>query len=314
MVPGTHRATGRVVALIALLLLVGIALRGYLPGQSRDANQQSANNPAAVIGVLILLIAAIAIITIAIVAALRQPRTRRPDAAVLRDSPAGDGQRPTWRFVLIALLVLVAWLVCVILLLRLSGRIEFGQPRPTTAPSTPTPGTAPAPPTPPSEPKDDGGDVIWPLFATTVFMLLLWAAGIVAALRRNRRAPQPQHVGGSHLLSQPPSAQPLAVAAERGLAAMGDLRREPREAIIACYAAMEDALADAPGAVPRDSDTPSEVLDRAIEHHAIHGSSGGELVGLFAEARFSPHVMNEQHRETAVRALEAVLAELRSAV
>jgi hypothetical protein len=114
--------------------------------------------------------------------------------------------------------------------------------------------------------------------------------------------------------SSPPGAQPLAVAAERGLAEMGDLSREPREAIIACYAAMEDALANAPGAVPQDSDTPSEVLARAIEHHAIHGASASELVGLFAEARFSPHVMTEEHRQAAVRALEAVLAELRSVV
>jgi uncharacterized membrane protein YhdT len=304
-----------VVALIALLLLVGIALRGYLPGETRDTNDQPTNNPAAMIAVLTLLIAATAIITIAIVAALRQPRTRRPDARQLRDSPAGDGQRPTWRFVMIVLVVLLAWLVCVVLLLRLSGRIEFGRPPGTTAPSTPTPSTTPAaPPSPPSEPKDTDGDVIWPLFATTVVMLLLWAAGIVVALRRGRRTPQPQRVDGFQPPSQPPGAQPLAVAAELGLAEMGDLSREPREAIIACYAAMEAALANAPEAVPQDSDTPSEVLARAIEHHAIHGASAGELVGLFAEARFSPHVMNEQHREAAVRALEAVLAELRSVV
>ncbi|MDT5008831.1 MAG: hypothetical protein QOH57_448 [Mycobacterium sp.] len=93
---------------------------------------------------------------------------------------------------------------------------------------------------------------------------------------------------------------------------MGDLSREPREAIIACYAAMEDALVEAPGAKPQDSDTPSEVLARAVEHHAIHSGSATELVDLFAEARFSPHVMNEEHRETAVRALELVLDELRS--
>jgi hypothetical protein len=35
-------------------------------------------------------------------------------------------------------------------------------------------------------------------------------------------------------------------------------------------------------------------------------------VNLFAEARFSPHVMNERHREVAVRALRLVLDELGS--
>ena len=39
-----------------------------------------------------------------------------------------------------------------------------------------------------------------------------------------------------------------------------------------------------------------------------------ELVHLFEEARFSPHVMDESHRASALRVLRLVLAELRSAV
>ena len=77
---------------------------------------------------------------------------------------------------------------------------------------------------------------------------------------------------------------------------------------------MEAALAGAPGAAPQESDTPSEVLARAVEHDAIHAASAGELVTLFAEARFSTHVMNERHREVAEGALRDVLDELRSAV
>jgi len=96
----------------------------------------------------------------------------------------------------------------------------------------------------------------------------------------------------------------------------------PRSAISArtagsdhrCYAAMENALASAPGAAPQDSDTPSEVLARAVEHHALQSGSATELVTLFAEARFSTHVMNEGHREAAERALRLVLDELRSPV
>jgi hypothetical protein len=37
-----------------------------------------------------------------------------------------------------------------------------------------------------------------------------------------------------------------------------------------------------------------------------------QLVNLFAEARFSPHVMNEDHRDVAVRVLRLVLDELRA--
>jgi 2-hydroxychromene-2-carboxylate isomerase len=106
----------------------------------------------------------------------------------------------------------------------------------------------------------------------------------------------------------------LARAAEVALAEIGDLSREPREAIIACYAAMERELSHVPDAVPQDFDTPTEVLARAVEHHALQADNASQLVKLFAEARFSPHVMNEGHRESALRALEFVLAELRSMV
>ena len=104
----------------------------------------------------------------------------------------------------------------------------------------------------------------------------------------------------------------LARAAERGLAEMADLGRDPREAIIACYAAMERELSNVPGAVPQEYDTPTEVLARAVERHALHADNAVRLVDLFAEARFSPHVMNEGHRDVAVGVLRLVLDELRS--
>jgi hypothetical protein len=112
----------------------------------------------------------------------------------------------------------------------------------------------------------------------------------------------------------PGQSDSLARAAELGLAAVGDLSREPRTAIIACFAAMERELATVPGAAPQDFDTASEVLARAVEHHALQPDSAVQLVELFDEARFSPHVMNEDHRDTAAQLLELVLGELRSRV
>ena len=77
---------------------------------------------------------------------------------------------------------------------------------------------------------------------------------------------------------------------------------------------MERELANVPGAAPQDFDTPTEVLVRAVEHRALHADNAAQLVNLFEEARFSPHVMNEGHREEAVNVLRLVLAELRSPV
>jgi hypothetical protein len=103
----------------------------------------------------------------------------------------------------------------------------------------------------------------------------------------------------------------LARAAEVGLAEVGDTSRDPRHAIIACYAAMERELARVPGAMPRDFDTASEVLDRAVAQNALQPDSATELVDLFDEARFSPHVMTEAHRDAAAAVLQRVLDELR---
>jgi hypothetical protein len=312
--PGIDRATGRAVALIALLILVGIALRGYLPGEKHETTDQPGNNPAAMIAVITLLGAAIAIIAIAIVATLRQPRRPSQSGQPLADSHGGRRARPSWRVMLIAVGLILVWLVIVLVLLQFSVVIDLGHPSATTPSTTPVPDPTSAQPAAPQPgPQEEGGGVFWYLLAATIFMVVVWLAGFVVALRRHRREPQPQPFGDDTVEpADQPAPHALAVAAERGLAEMGDLSRDPREAIIACYAAMEDALSNAPDAMPQDSDTPSEVLARAVEHHAIHAGTATDLVDLFAEARFSPHVMTEEHREVAVRALQMVLTELKS--
>src|SRR6185436_11232142 len=214
--------------------------------------------------------------------------------------------RPSWRLVLIAAAALVAWPLIVVLLTHALPQQRHGPPVPATESPAP-PGDGPEPAL--SEKPDVGATVLGYFAATTVILLLLMAAGTVIAARRQRRPANPQASDGDGY--QPPTPAPgsesLARAAELGLAKIGDLNREPREAIIACYAVMERELENAPGAVPRDSDTPTEVLARAVEHHALHADSATELVDLFEEARFSPHLMNEGHRETAMRVLETVL-------
>jgi hypothetical protein len=153
------------------------------------------------------------------------------------------------------------------------------------------------------------------LIAATAAVFVLIVVGAVAAARR-RRVEQPPTVAVE--IPRPPTApdtsESLVRAAEVGLAEIGDRSREPREAIIACYAAMERELAYVPGAAPQDFDTPTEVLARAVENHALRVDSASELVNLFEEARFSPHVMSEAHRMSALNVLQLVLAELRSLV
>ena len=153
------------------------------------------------------------------------------------------------------------------------------------------------------------------LIAITVAFLALAVVGGVVAARRRRVGEAPIVATDMPLPAPPPgTSELLARAAEVGLAEIGDRSREPREAIIACYAAMERELARVPGAVPQDFDTPTEVLARAVENHALRVDTAGELVNLFEEARFSPHVMSEAHRMRALSVLQLVLADLRSLV
>ncbi|HUO40430.1 MAG TPA: DUF4129 domain-containing protein, partial [Mycobacterium sp.] len=222
---------------------------------------------------------------------------------------AGLRERPRWRVLLICLGAFLAWVLVVMALQRFIG--PHGT-NPAVSPSAPTHAPA-APAAPPPAPRHGGNDMFGYLAASTVIMLLLLTAAALVAMRRGPGAGS-RYTTVESGRPAPAAAGPesLALAAERGLAEMEDPSREPREAIIACYAAMEHALADAPGATPVDSDTPSEVLARAVDHHAFRPGTATGLVDLFAEARFSVHVMNEGHREAAVRALSQVLAELRS--
>ena len=166
----------------------------------------------------------------------------------------------------------------------------------------------------PDSPNDPGTNIIAYLVPAMLILMALIVVGTVIVSRRQRRTATTWAADGEPAEAPPHAgaAESLARAAEVGLAEIGDLTREPREAIIACYAAMERELTHVPGAAPQDCDTPSEVLARAVDHHALRADSATQLVELFEEARFSPHVMNESHRDAAVDALRLVLADVRS--
>ncbi|WP_197281270.1 MULTISPECIES: DUF4129 domain-containing protein [unclassified Mycobacterium] len=308
--PGMDKPTGRVVALIVLLLVVSAALRGYLPAAHHAERRESESSQAALIAVVAILGLALALVAVAVIARLRDPRAAAPQAGQLSEMLGTGRGRPSWRVVLIGLAVIVAWLLIVLVVSRLLTTHNVGQ-----APPPPGTGTAPADPVnAPASPRPHrpNGDMFGILLAATVPMMLIIVTGALVMSRRRSHAATPVAIAAAPV---EPAARPnesLARAAERGLAEMTDLSREPREAIIACYAAMERELANVPGAAPQDFDTPTEVLARAVEHHALHVDNAVQLVNLFAEARFSPHVMNEGHRDLAVRVLQLVLDELGS--
>jgi len=305
----------RVIALGVLLVVLGVALRGRLPGVQQAEPDRPAGGPAPLIGVIALVSAAMLVVAVAIVMSIREPG--RPMPAARYDVPGGGAAqgRRSWRVLLIGLAAILAWVLLNALLTQLPW-LHAGDVPSAQTPPGPAPNGDAMPRPPVRQPGGADDHVFWFLAASTaaLMVLILTAAVVVRVRRRRDAAPVAAPVHAAAVVEPASGSESLALAAERGLAEVGDLSREPREAIIACYAAMEKALASAPGAAPQDSDTPSEVLARAVEHHALRSGSATELVTLFAEARFSTHVMNEGHREAAERALRLVLDELRSPV
>ena len=84
---------------------------------------------------------------------------------------------------------------------------------------------------------------------------------------------------------------------------------DARAAIIACYAAMEQALARA-GAARAAADTPYELLLRAADRGLIRTDAATRLTTLFYEARFSSHPMPPARRDDAQQALNELAASL----
>jgi Domain of unknown function (DUF4129) len=312
--PVTDKPTGRVVALIVLLMLVAAALRGYLPGHDHSTRSELIGNRAALMIIVAILSVTLALVAMAVIARLRDPQAVAPHTRELPEMLGGGRGRTNWRMLLIGLVVIVAWLLIALLLARLSAPHDVSSSVVSTNPTASAPAIGTATPTPPpaQNPPHGSGDMFKVLLAGSVPMVLIIVAGVILMSRRRRRTATPATTSEEHveLAAAPQDSESLVRAAEVGLAEIADLSREPRKAIIACYAAMERELANVPEAVPQDFDTPTEVLARAVEHHALHIDNAVQLVNLFAEARFSPHVMNEGHREAALRVLRLVLDEL----
>jgi hypothetical protein len=115
-----------------------------------------------------------------------------------------------------------------------------------------------------------------------------------------------------HVKSRPETegaaADELVLALERTIA---DLRAEadPRKAVIAAYAQMELALADA--GLPRTpSEAPREYLGRVLPEVGAQNRSVERLTRLFERAKFSPHTIDDAMKEEAIGALESLRDDL----
>jgi hypothetical protein len=102
-------------------------------------------------------------------------------------------------------------------------------------------------------------------------------------------------------------AEQLVEAVEQGRRALTGT--DARAAVIACYAAMEDSLAES-GVARRTADSPTDLLERAVAAGTVRRSDAGALTALFREARYSRHPMGEAELSRARAALDGIAAHL----
>lgn len=134
-------------------------------------------------------------------------------------------------------------------------------------------------------------------------MVAVLALAVMVAVRYRRRSVSPT----ADVSDGNPDAELLAdavVAAEQAMERYDDTRA----AIIAAYLEMAARLSPAPG--HRASDTPTELLDRAVSVGLVSRTAALELTELFREARFSRHQLAAETRGAAEVALARVSAEL----
>jgi hypothetical protein len=267
-----------VVVLAALLWLVALASRDRSLGPAGRARGPLVASPRLVgaIYLLLLILGTVQLILLVVQTLrrrLRGPATRRQPWRGLR-----------WVAGLLLLCFLLANLVLPNWLgLRPgSGAAERGAPDATAAGGAAGAGRSPT---------SVGAGVV-------AFALLLVLAALVAA-RRRRARPAPALLAGE-----------LSALVERSLAEL-EAERDPRRAVVAAYAGMEQTLA-ASGLPRAPAEAPLEYLARALVELRVGEASAGRLTELFQRARFSRHEVGEAMKRDAIEALAAVRDELRA--
>ncbi len=132
--PRTKGPIARVIALGLLLIVLGVALRGRLPGVQQAEPDRPTGGPAPLIGVIALVSAAMLVVAVAIVMSIREPG--RPMPAARYDVPGGGAARGrrSWRVLLIGLAAILAWVLLNALLTQLPWLHAGDVPSPQTAP------------------------------------------------------------------------------------------------------------------------------------------------------------------------------------
>jgi hypothetical protein len=166
--------------------------------------------------------------------------------------------------------------------------------------------------------QDEGSSFVipdWMTYTAVGLCALLVAVligGLVWMLLRNvepKRKPR--------LFVEPQAAEPMTpdtgqeviAAVDAGLVELSDTDADPRRAVIACWVRLERAAAAA--GTPRSiGDSPTDLVTRLLLGHQVSRPTLEGLAGVYREARYATHPVDERSRQEAIEALRQLRAEL----
>ena len=185
------------------------------------------------------------------------------------------------------------------------------------------PVTEEAPLLPPSEPprpepspgvRGAGGELPdWVSTAALIFVgvLVLIVIGLVIwAFVRNtlaRRGPRKGRRDPAR--PEPRTAEDLVAALDAGLQELSDTDRDPRRAVIACWVRLEQAAAAA-GTPRHAGDSPTDLVARLLAEQRLDARVLTPFAGVYRQARYATHTVDDQMRQQARTALERLRSDL----
>ena len=185
------------------------------------------------------------------------------------------------------------------------------------------PVTEEAPLLPPSEPprpepspgvRGAGGELPgWVSTAALIFVAVLVViviALVIWAVLRNamsRRGPRKGRRDPAR--PEPRTAEDLVAALDAGLQELSDTDRDPRRAVIACWVRLEQAAAAA-GTPRHAGDSPTDLVARLLAEQRLDARVLTPFAGVYRQARYATHTVDDQMRQQARAALERLRSDL----
>ncbi len=187
------------------------------------------------------------------------------------------------------------------LLSRPQSTLELSQAEDTAAPPTATPTQAVE--------QQPGADSSVDLHLDWLLIVLVCALLIVIGLavrwllsREDEVAPRIETEDALDTLVEATAADPAWQRAQ------GD----PRNAVVACWVALEDGVFRA-GLQPSPAETSLDLATRVLARWRVDPAAVAALAVLYREARFSRHPVTAQQRDQAVAILDRINGDLRAA-